>query len=203
MSSLYKLMDLWKIISTRLSLQYRTTGSGRKEQEQQWQNLMNSGCYYVLVMNGLCYYQDQCHYPFFAIIFLTVVVVPFLMISHRNPTNYGAYCVPVISIINLSTLDTLSLTYNTIPPVMFFLMLGSLLFFSLLLHAKLWINNVSTTNAIFAPLLNLHIIICVEICFQYIRYELYYHLLTSLIIIFIHFNNIFNGRLVGFKNDLL
>ena len=181
------------IISTRLSLQYRSANSNRNS-EDQWQNAVNMGCYYLLVINGLCYYQDRDNYPFFSIVLLTIVIVPYIMISMKNPNNYGQYCIPVISIINLTTLDILSMNYKTIPFGIFYAMLAYFIFFSCLLHTKLWINGVTATNAIFAPLLALHIIFVIELCFQYLRNQLYLHLFISILIVIIHFNNIFNGH---------
>ena len=209
MTSLFKIMSTCykRVLNTlrnrvlaRLSLQYR---SNDRNYQEYWQNLINMACYYLLTVNGLCYYQDRDNYPIFIIIIQTIVVIPYIMISMKNPNNYGEYCIPVISIINLTTMDILSQNYKTIQYGMIYAMLASFIFFQLLLHAKLWINGVTITNAIFAPLLNLHILCHIHLCLQYYRNSLYLYLLISIIIIIIHFNNIFNGQLIGFKNDLL
>lgn len=193
---------IWNIIKTRLSLQYRSTHSNRNH-EKQWEIANEMGCYYLLVINGLCYYQDRDNYPPLVLALLTVVVCSYISVSKGDPNNYGQYCIPVISIINLTTLDLLATHYNTIPFGISLAMLAYFIFFAFLLHAKLWINGVTTINAIFAPLLALHIIFSIELLVQYSRNGLFIHIFISIIFIFIHFNNIFNGHLIGFQNDLL
>eukprot|EP01083_Nonionella_stella_P206640 751435_1 len=188
------LRDMWNIISGRLSLQYGY--SITRKHERQWQTLMKFGCYYALVLHSLYYYQHRHKYTFLSILLLSIVVVPFIIVSRRNPANYGQYCVPVISIINMITLDLLSDNISLG-------MLCSFIFFSLLLHAKLWINGNTMTNILFAPLLHIHILISTELCIQYIRHSLYHCLILSSVLLILHFINIFNGHLHGSKNDLL